>query len=144
VNLRVSNGLAGAALRVRDISSVISLPNNGLLQLKTCGTSPLMTGALTVTPNLPGDPAAITLQWAASTDEAGGETDVTQYNIYRRTSTDPAFGSALITIPAGQPPPYLFTDNGVSAGTSYFYAVAAQDCTPAESATLVSVLVTPN
>jgi len=144
VTLRVSNGLAGAALRVRDISSVISLPNNGLLQLKTCGTSPLMTGALTVTPNLPGDPAAITLQWAASTDEAGGETDVTQYNIYRRTSTDPAFGSALITIPAGQPPPYLFTDNGVSAGTSYFYAVAAQDCTPAESATLVSVLVTPN
>jgi hypothetical protein len=54
------------------------------------------------------------------------------------------FGSAMISIPAGQPPPYGFVDNGVAAGIDYVYAVAAQDCSPAESAMLVSNVVRPN
>ena len=144
INLRVTNGLTGIYQRVRDLSSVVSLPNNGLVQLKTCGSGPLITGALVAVPNLVGTPPSATLQWPASPDEAGGETDVMQYNIYRRLVGDPSFGTAFSTIPAGQPPPYLFVDNDVAAATDYEYAVAAQDCTPAESMRLLSNTVRPN
>ncbi len=144
INLRISNGLTGAELRTTDVSTVISLPNNGLVQLKTCGTTPLLGGVLTVTPNLAGTPPSVRLQWNASFDEAAGETDVTQYNIYRRLLADPGFGSALLTIPAGQPSPYVFVDNGVTAGTDYVYGVGAQDCTPSESVRLISFAVRPN
>ena len=144
INVRVSNGLAGADQRFRDMSTTVSLPNNGLVQLKTCGSTPLLTGVLQATPNVVGDPPAVTLTWPASFDEATGETDVNQYNVYRRLLAEPSFGSALQTIPAGQPPPYVMIDNGVTAGENYVYAVGAQDCTPAESTTLVSVTVRPN
>jgi prepilin-type N-terminal cleavage/methylation domain-containing protein len=147
INLRVSNGLIGAEQRLRDISTTVGLPNNGLIQLKDCGTAPLLTGALLANPNavaIPPTAPSVTLQWPASFDEAAGETDINQYNIYRRLQADPAFGSALLTIPAGQPPPYVFVDNGVLAGTDYVYAVGAQDCTPSESARLVSNVVRPN
>jgi len=97
---------------------------------------PVLLGVLAAVPNVPGDPPSVTLQWPASFDEAAGETDVTQYNVYRRLLADPAFGSALLTIPAGQPPPYMLVDNGVLSGTDYVYAVAAQDCTPSESVRL--------
>jgi prepilin-type N-terminal cleavage/methylation domain-containing protein len=144
INIRVGNGLTGAEQRLRDVSTVVGLPNNGLVQLKDCGTAPLLNGALTVTPNLAGNPPSVTLDWPASFDEAAGETDINQYNIYRRELADPAFGSTLLTIPAGQPPPYLFVDNGVIPGTDYVYAVGAQDCTPTESARLISPTVRPN
>jgi hypothetical protein len=144
INLRVSNGLTGAQQRTSDVSTVISLPNNGLVQLKTCGTSPLLAGVLAANPNGIGNPPSVRLQWTASFDEAAGETDVNQYNIYRRLAADPVFGSALLTIPAGQPSPYVWIDNGVTSGTDYVYAVAAQDCTPSESARLVSFVVRPN
>jgi prepilin-type N-terminal cleavage/methylation domain-containing protein len=144
INLRVSNGLTGAEQRLRDVSTVVALPNNGLVQFKECGTTPLLNGALAVTPNVAGNPPAVMLQWPASFDEAAGETDINQYNIYRRELAEPSFGSALITIPAGQPPPYVFVDNGVEVGTVYVYAVGAQDCTPAESVRLESPAVQPN
>jgi prepilin-type N-terminal cleavage/methylation domain-containing protein len=144
INVRVSNGLAGVDRRTRDISTVVSLPNNGLVQLKDCGTAPLLTGLLTTTPNAAGNPPSVTVRWPASFDEGGGETDVNQYNVYRRRLADPAFGSTLNTLPAGQPPPYTFVDNGVVAGIDYVYAVAAQDCTPSESPRLVSATVRPN
>jgi prepilin-type N-terminal cleavage/methylation domain-containing protein len=144
VNIRVSNGLTGVDQRLRDIATVVGLPNNGLIQLKDCGTAPLLNGVLTVTPNVAGTPPSVTLQWPASFDEAAGETDINQYNIYRRLLAEPSFGSTLLTIPAGQPPPYVFVDNGVSTGVDYVYGVGAQDCTPSESARLVSPTVRPN
>jgi hypothetical protein len=122
----------------------VGLPNNGLVQLKDCGNAPLLNGVLNVNENAGGNPPSVTLQWPASFDEGAGETDINQYNIYRRLLADPAFGSTLITIPAGQPPPYVFVDNGVTAGVDYVYAVGAQDCTPSESARLVSRTVRPN
>jgi prepilin-type N-terminal cleavage/methylation domain-containing protein len=143
INIRVSNGRTGADQRVRDISTTVSLPNNGLVQLKACGGPPMLLGALTAVPNAAGEPPSVTLQWPASFDEAGGETDVNQYNVYRRLLAEP-FGSALLTIPAGQPPPYVLVDNGVDGGADYVYAVGAQDCTPSESVRLTSVTVRPN
>jgi prepilin-type N-terminal cleavage/methylation domain-containing protein len=144
LNIQVSNGLTGVDRRTRDVSTVIGLPNNGLVQLKTCGTSPMLTGLLSVAPNAAGNAPAVSLLWPASFDDGGGETDVTQYNIYRREPPNPSFGSAMLSIPAGQPPPYGFVDNGVETGVDYVYAVAAQDCSPAESPLLVSGMVQPN
>ena len=143
LNFRVSNGLTGVDQRVRDISTTVSLPNNGLVQLKTCGSVPILLGGLVAAPNAAGDPPSVRLQWPGSFDEAAGETDVNQYNVYRRLLAEP-FGSALLTIPAGQPPPYVLVDNGVDAGTDYVYAVGAQDCTPSESVRLTSGTVRPN
>ncbi len=102
INIRVSNGRTGAALRTRDVSTITSLPNNGLVQIKTCGTTPLLGGALTITqPGGAGTP--VRLSWVASVDEAAGESDVTQYNIYRRdVLLEPSFGSVLLTVPAGR------------------------------------------
>jgi prepilin-type N-terminal cleavage/methylation domain-containing protein len=144
INVRVSNGLTGNEQRLRDISTVVSLPNNGLVQFRDCGTAPLLSGALAVTPNLPGQPPSVMLRWPASYDEAAGETDVSQYNIYRKELADPSFGSTLMTVPAGLPPPYTWIDEGVEAGTDYVYAIAAQDCSPAESVRLTSATVRPN
>ena len=137
INLRVSNGRTGAALRTRDVSTITSLPNNGLVQIKTCGTSPLLAGALAITqPGGAGNP--VRLSWVASVDEAAGETDVTQYNIYRRdVLLEPSFGSVLLTVPAGQPSPYVWPDNSFTAGRQYQWGVAAQDCSPSESSLLV-------
>jgi prepilin-type N-terminal cleavage/methylation domain-containing protein len=144
INVRVSNGLTGNEQRLRDLSTVVSLPNNGLVQFRDCGTAPLLSGALAVTPNLPGQPPSVMLRWPASYDEAAGETDVSQYNIYRKELADPSFGSTLMTVPAGLPPPYTWIDEGVEAGTDYVYAIAAQDCSPAESVRLTSATVRPN
>ena len=141
--MRVTNGLTGTDQRTRDVSSLVRLPNNGLVQLRTCGGRPLLSGVLTATRNLVGTPPAVTLTWPASIDEATGETDVTQYNIYRKLLADPLFGSALFTIPAGAPPPYVTVDASVQAGIDYVYAVAAQDCSPSESSLLVSATVRP-
>lgn len=146
VNIRVTNGLTGTDKRSSDMSTAVKLPNNGLIQLQTCGDGPLFVGGggLVALPNLPLTPPAVTLTWPASVDETGGQADVLQYNIYRRLSTDPAFGSALTAVPPGGVASYTFVDGGVTAGVNYVYAVTAQDCNPTESAMLVSAVVRPN
>jgi prepilin-type N-terminal cleavage/methylation domain-containing protein len=142
INVRVSNGLTGAEQRVRDVSTVVELQNNGLVQLRDCGTTPPLNGNLTATPNVAGQPPSVILRWPAAFDEAAGETDINQYNIYRRLLAEPDFGSALITVPAGQAN-YEFVDNGVEPNMVYVYAVGAQDCTPAESVRLTRQVATP-
>jgi prepilin-type N-terminal cleavage/methylation domain-containing protein len=146
LSIRVTNGLTGVDRRSSDMSTTIKLPNNGLVQLQSCGDPPLFLGGggLVATPNLIGTPPAATITWPASVDEAGGQQDVTQYNVYRKLQTDPAFGSALTTVPAGGVATYTFVDGGVIAGTRYVYGVTAQDCSPAESTMLVSGMVQPN
>ena len=145
INIRVTNGLTGLDKRTSDLSTMIKLPNNGLVQLQSCGDPPLILGGgLLAAPNPVGTPPAVTLPWPASVDETGGQTDVTQYNVYRRLQTDPAFGSALTTVPASGVASYNFTDGGVLPGINYVYGVTAQDCNPAESGMLVSGTVRPN
>lgn len=145
INIRVTNGLTGTDKRTSDMSTAIKLPNNGLIQLQSCGDGPLFVGgALGATPNLVGTPPAVTLTWPRSVDETSGQADVLQYNIYRRLQTDPAFGSALTAVPPTGVATYNFVDGGVTAGVNYIYAVTAQDCNPTESAMLTSPVVRPN
>jgi prepilin-type N-terminal cleavage/methylation domain-containing protein len=136
VNVRAAT-TSGTAVATRDISFVTPLQNNGLVQLRTCGDAPLFTGTLAAavqtTPTL-----QVTLSWPISADESGGETDVLQYNVYRRRTTDAAWGPAKYTVPVSGTATYGFVDGDLVPGTSYVYRVSAQDCSPSESAFLTS------
>ena len=145
MNIRVTNGMTGADQRYEDMSTGIKLPNNGLVQLQSCGDAPLfLSGGLNATANTAGNPPAVTLSWPASVDETSGQTDVTQYNIYRRYQADPSWTDAYTAVPAGGVATYSFIDMGVIKDSNYVYAVTAQDCNPTESGKLVSGNVRPN
>ncbi len=145
INIRVTNGLTGTDKRYADMATSVKLSNNGLVQLQSCGDAPLfLGGSLNVAANGGGTPPAITLTWPASVDETSGQTDVTQYNVYRRYVADPSWGSAYTAIPAGGVANYTFVDGGVEADSTYAYAVTAQDCNPTESSRLVSSNISPN
>lgn len=137
VNIVVTNGLLTADSLSRPLSHVIRIPNNGLADIKTCGDPPILGGALVATPNLPGDPPAVTLQWSPSVDETSGERDVSQYNVYFRLQAA-ATWDPFTTVAAGQALYNITHGVGLVAGQTYVYGVAAQDCSPAESAMIVS------
>jgi len=144
INIRVTNGLTGADQRFRDLTSASRLPNNGLIQLRTCGAVPLLAGPLTVVSSPAGGlwpQSGDTLRWPASADEAGGERDIQNYNIYRRIP--PAVTWDIVSsIPANQPS-YTYFDGNVVVGTIYDYAVGASDCTPNESPLIIRTTVAP-
>jgi prepilin-type N-terminal cleavage/methylation domain-containing protein len=144
VNLTVTNGRTGDAEHTRALSRLIRLPNAGLAVKKSCGDEPLL-GIVTflATPgvNAALDPI-ITLTWTSATDEASGEEDVTRYVIWRRITGDPDWGDPYLSIPPGNTT-YTYTDEAVTAGTSYDYALAAQDCTPSLSQLALAGPVVP-
>jgi prepilin-type N-terminal cleavage/methylation domain-containing protein len=132
VNLVVTNGVIGVDSSSRQLSTMVRMPNNGLVQLKTCGDPPIFTSAILATPNPPGTPPAVTLSWLPSVDEAAGEKDVSQYNIYYRVQGQLTW-EPFMSQAAGQPNYSVTSSTGLAVGTTYEYAVAAQDCSPAES-----------
>jgi prepilin-type N-terminal cleavage/methylation domain-containing protein len=137
VNFVATNGLTGPDASARTVSTMVAIPNNGLVNLATCGSRPLLAGPLTVTPNAPGNPPAAHLIWTPSVDETSGETDVTQYNVYNRLTTATEW-ELVGTTPPGQNPYDITTGTGLVAGQTYKFAVGAQDCTPRESTMIVS------
>ena len=92
---------------------------------------------------MPGE-LRIEVTWDSSFDETSGESDVVRYAIFRRVVPQADWGEPYFSIPAGQPG-YVYSDGAVAEGSSYQYAVAAQDCTPTMSVLRTSpeVLVTP-
>jgi type II secretory pathway pseudopilin PulG len=134
VNFTSTNGRTGSAERRRTLSRMIRLPNAGLVNKKTCGDEPQLGGSFApvAAPGYAADGVTpvVTITWTAATDENGGEKDVERYILWRRLAADPDWGDPIVTVPAGT---YTHTDYGVAPTTSYFYAVAAQDCTPTES-----------
>jgi type II secretory pathway pseudopilin PulG len=138
VNFTTTNGRTGSAERLRTISRMIGLPNAGLANTKSCGDPP----QLGVTPvSVPGVAAGtIKLTWAPSTDENTGEKDVERYVVWRRLATNPDWGDPLVSVPSGQGA-YQYVDGGLTTGLQYYYALAAQDCTPSLSP-MASTLIT--
>jgi hypothetical protein len=128
----VTNGRTGTEERIRQISTIIPLPNLTAKKLQTCGHDPLFSQVLVATPNAGGIGAGIDLQWNAAIDETGGEKDVLRYVIWRRRTGTADWGDPLFTVPAGKAV-YTLTDGGVLPDSSYDYAAAAQDCTPSLS-----------
>jgi prepilin-type N-terminal cleavage/methylation domain-containing protein len=139
VNFTTTNGRTGTAERLRTISRLIRLPNAGLANTHSCGDPPQLGVALVAVPGT--TPATIKLTWTPATDENAGEKDVERYVIWRRLSTNPDWGDPLVSIPSGQAT-YLYIDGTVATGVQYYYALAAQDCTPSLSVLTSSALTT--
>lgn len=142
VNFRVTDDRPGSKERVFDITRTIALPNVGIAGKSTCGDEPIL-GAVgfTATPATVGANSIVRLRWGQATDEAGGEKDVVRYVIYRTTAPGPV-GDPLLSIPAGQSS-YTYDDATVTPGTSYWYSIAVQDCTPSLSDPVSIPSVTP-
>ena len=145
ITITATNGLTGAEERRRTISRTIRLPNAGLVNRANCGDEPFHGGGLTAVAVGPLGDQVVNLTWNPATDENSGEKDVVRYVIWRRRSTDPAFTEMdpYVSIPAGLPN-YLYVDADVTPGEIYFYAIAAQDCTPSLSSLTTFGAVTVN
>ncbi len=130
LSLTGTNGMTGARERRRTVERFIRMPNAGLAEKKTCGDEPILGVVLgtALTVGATGSPQ-VTLTWPRATDESGGEDDVVRYVIWRREAANPDFGEPYQSIPAGQVT-YVFNDEVVVSGKTYYYALAAQDCTP--------------
>ncbi|MEE8477909.1 MAG: hypothetical protein V3S19_06035, partial [Gemmatimonadales bacterium] len=64
-------------------------------------------------------------------DDIGGARDVERYVIWRGVgASGPPWGNPYRSIPAGRSTTYTFSDENVTVGQTYFYLMAAQDCTP--------------
>lgn len=139
ISFIVTNGLADTAERTRPVSVIASLPNIGMRQLQTCGAKPLPTSAPVVANVTPG---SLRITWTASPDESGGERDVMRYQVTRMADFAPGVWQNVASVPAGGV--YDITDTGLNTMVKYSYAIAAQDCTPAFSASVASGGVRPN
>jgi prepilin-type N-terminal cleavage/methylation domain-containing protein len=137
VNLTVTNGQTGTALRSRGINFMVPMPNVQTKRVTTCGDAPLfgqsVTATWTVIAGSPPDTTMV-LSWNRAIDETAGELDVQNYIVWRRLNGATTWGDPIATIPAGDPTP-SYTDPVVlpNVGQTWQYAVAAQDCTPSYS-----------
>ena len=133
-----TNGFSGARERLRAVSRLVRLPNAGLATRRTCGDEPLNGTGFTVALDsvAPGD-YFVRLAWNRSTDEGNGENDVMGYTIWRRLAATADWGDPYLSLPAGNPN-YAYDDLVVTPGDIYYYAIAAQDCTPRLSDTLAA------
>ena len=141
VQLSSTNGLAGDEEIIVSLDRLIPLPNAGLGQLATCGSAPLLGASLNAVPGLSSNgQVAGLLSWSPATDETGGEADVVRYVIWRREAGATSWGDPFLAIPAGASS-YTYEDETVESGTTYQYALAAQDCTPTLSSLAQSAAV---
>jgi prepilin-type N-terminal cleavage/methylation domain-containing protein len=127
----------------RRLDNTIRLMNAGLIRRSTCGEPPVAVtpSAAVGTDAETGNPK-VTISWAKSGDETGGEKDVERYSLYRRpvgapSSADEPFAS----VPAGSAS-YSFVDTDVKSGEQWIYGAASQDCTPNTSAVSFAAAVT--
>lgn len=144
VSFRVSNGRTGTNERIRSLQRFIRLPNVGLVNTKSCGDLPIFTDTPTAANDVAVDGITpiVNVTFHRSVDETSGELDVQRYVIWRRLSSATEWGDEYATIPANGASQYTFTDAAVVSGTSYYYAVAAQDCTPLISALRSTAMIT--
>lgn len=122
------------------ISRIIGMPNAGQRTLRTCGEEPIFSSSVAAGQDING----VTLSWSQSFDEGSGEKDIVRYAIFRREPPATIWGEPYFSIPAGESS-YTYTDSEVAAGSTYQYAIAAQDCTPSMSPMRLSppVLIAP-
>ncbi|MDQ2667413.1 MAG: prepilin-type N-terminal cleavage/methylation domain-containing protein [Gemmatimonadota bacterium] len=128
---------------LRTVETTVRIMNSGLLDRSSCGQPPYPTPTPTVLSSLlSATPKFVKVTWGGSTDDKGGEKDIERYAIFRKLSGAAAFGDPISSIPSSLSSTYTFTDYGVTAGETYVYGVAAQDCTPSLSPVTSSLAVT--
>jgi type II secretory pathway pseudopilin PulG len=143
INIRVTNGQTGSAERVRDFSQMIQVPNNGLPSPNVCGRSPFAPTAVAATPDTVPGSGLIFLGWQRSPDHGGGEFDVRQYVLFQRDDTATVWLDPLMMVKADTTTVYSIPIAGLVPGSAYDFAVAAQDCTPAESSLMAVTQTAP-
>jgi prepilin-type N-terminal cleavage/methylation domain-containing protein len=133
ITLAATDGREGDDESVLSISRLVGFPNAVVESLSTCGDVPILGSTLTAVLGTlsTGNDGSI-LSWAPAIDETAGEADVVRYVIWRRVAGSTDWGEPFLAIPAGEAT-YSFEDGDVVPGTSYEYALAAQDCTPSLS-----------
>lgn len=142
LHLRLTNGRSGAEERTRDISTTIEVPNNGIPLPNVCGRPPYAPATLTAVDTAAGS-GRVWLTWNASVDQAGGEQDIRQYIIWRRLAAATGWAEPLLVVRAETGlASYTAEISGNLPGTAYTFAVAAQDCTPAQSPLATTTLTT--
>jgi type II secretory pathway pseudopilin PulG len=137
LNFTVTNGLTGADERKLSITRTIRFPNAGMAVKRSCGDAPILGTALSAADTTIAGATIPRLRWTPAVDETGGEKDVQLYVVWRRIQGDPDWGVPYLSLPAGQDK-YLYIDADVTSGTTYEYALAAQDCTPTSSSQAIS------
>ncbi len=73
----------------------------------------------------PDQGTAIHLQWNASINDRGGPYDVTEYRIYRSTTSGNYSSTPIATVAATASDTYSYTDTTVQKNTDYYYVVTA-------------------
>jgi Tfp pilus assembly protein PilW len=117
----------------REAAVMIRILNAGMPHATTCGDPPLGITPTAVASDPADSVPHATITWPASLDEAAGEKSVERYMLFRRPSSATAFTESFASVPAGLTT-YSYVDANVQSGDSWVYGVAAQDCTPTNSA----------
>ena len=142
VRFTVTSGETGRGERRRAVERVIRMPNAGQAVRSICGDEPQSAAIGATVVVMPDGARAVQLGWYPSVDETAGESDVLRYIVWRRAGGTADWGDPFVSIPAGLAL-YNYVDQSVLPGTSYQYALAAQDCTPSRSPLSVTGTVTP-
>ncbi|MGH7471820.1 MAG: prepilin-type N-terminal cleavage/methylation domain-containing protein [Longimicrobiales bacterium] len=131
VNFRVTDNQPGAKERIYPAARTLWFANAGIKIKQTCGDEPIMgSPAFTALPVVVDGVHGIQLDWNTAADELGGERDVIRYVIYRDTLNQP-LSSPYLSIPSGNPLfSYQHVDYDIDPAKTYYYYIAAQDCTP--------------
>ncbi len=130
ISYRVTNGKEGTEERTREVATMVETPNNGIPMPTVCGRPPFVPKNFTAVDAGDGS-GKVTFTWDASEDQDGGEVDVRQYILWRRLSTESAFGAPLLVIrPETGTTTYTAEILDHVPGVSYTFGIAAQDCTP--------------
>ena len=128
---------------LRTVETMVRIMNSGLLDRTSCGQPPYPTPTPVVVSSIAAaSPKFIRITWGASTDDNGGEKDIERYAIFRKLNGAASFGDPISSIPSALAATYTYTDIGVTAGQTYVYGIAAQDCTPNLSTVTASLAVT--
>lgn len=140
----VSNGKSGTDERKRDVTASIALPNNGVPLPSICGRAPFGPASITAANVAPAGSGRVNLTWTRSSDQDGGEKDVLQYLVYRKSVTATQWTDPLAVIRATHgTASYSMEIAGNLPDSNYTFGISAQDCTPnTSSATQVNIHVT--
>jgi hypothetical protein len=147
VAFRTTDALPAPKTRTYEIRRVVNLPNAGKEVKKTCGDEPILQAGVNFVAKDTADASgtqSVILRWNASVDEASGEKDVNRYVMWRSTTPFAmgGYGDPYLSVPSGNPN-YEYIDGAVLPLTTYYYALAAQDCTPTLSSMRTVTVIVP-
>ena len=126
----------------RTVTTMTKLLNAGLLYAAACGSPPIAVTTPTATWFGGATTDSVTLTFAASVDQNGGEKDIEYYMIYERPVGSLDWGNPVTTLAAGTATYHWSDPVAPNLHGSWQYNVIAQDCTPANSGNAVSNTVT--